>query len=423
MGRLWGVLAVVVWVGCGGAQSGSKSPPTATFSCPNAVECQRLCDAKNYQACSIASTLLRNGSADDKARAYALAKLACDHGNDLGCHELAADLGDGNGVTQDLPAAAALFEKNCSRGFAMSCNNLANQLLAGNGVPKDTARAVALYRKGCDLMPGGSWPCLNLAAVARSGNGMPKDVQLAWKLLETGCNAKAGTFCASLGSMLLDGDLNRDPARAWPYFVQACNLNSGWGCGRYGTMLRAGDGIWKDTAAAEWYFRQACALPREFSDYDTCADFRALEAARQQRATAKKMAWKPFRSDVARFSVEMPGDVKFQNATIDGKESTDGKVVSTETDGGIFKIVYEPHSPTTVQSDVEFLLADLKATLLSNVAINWYGTAGAEIAGKSEQGVVFRARIFSVNGTLMRFISFLSDDGDVDHFFSTIAFF
>jgi hypothetical protein len=415
--RSFGVLLVVV-AACGGAQR-STTKLAAPLGCPTTDVCLHRCDQGDWQACAQASRNLRIGSADDQVRAFKYAKLSCDHGEPWGCHEVATDLVWGNGTTADAKRAAPIFEKLCAEGYFVSCLALGDLYYSGMGVPKDLARGLELDKKACEADP--NVQCWNLAVAARSGTGMEKDPTLAWKYLERGCNANLPNFCAGLGGMLLTGEFPRDPARANTYLHKACDLRGGWACAQVGALLVGGD-FPKDAAGAEWYFRYACSLPPQYNDYDQCAEVRKLDAARQQRAETFHYSWKPFRSDVGHFIVDLPGEAQFKRGIVDGKESDALTSVTANTQAGMFTAAYMPQSGMSVAVDVEFVLAKLNATLVSNLAFGWYGQNGVEIRARVPEGGVFRARIFVVNGTLIRLVA-LGDDADIDHFFSSLQFF
>jgi hypothetical protein len=152
---------------------------------------------------------------------------------------------------------------------------------------------------------------------------------------------------------------------------------------------------------------------------------RAFDVARQARAESQKMSWRPFRSDVGRFEVEMPGEVKFERTLNDGKETSDGTAVEATTSAGTFEVVYLPRANMSVQADAEFLLAATKSTLISKTSIMWDGNVGAAITARMSDGSTLLARIFLLQGTLLRFLVLDSreGDGDAEHFFSTVKFF
>jgi hypothetical protein len=147
------------------------------------------CEAGSGPHCLVMGIIYERGlvgmvrSPASAARYY---RLACERGDQLGCHNLAVLLEQGRGAPADLPVVLDLYESACRGGEPLACSNLGLAVASGRaaGAP-DPARAIALYTRACDA--GAMIGCNNLAFALERGEGTLKDLRRASELYELAC--------------------------------------------------------------------------------------------------------------------------------------------------------------------------------------------------------------------------------------------
>ena len=124
----------------------------------------------------------------------------CIAGDASQCFSLGVSLITGRyGDQKDYRRAAAAFLDACDGGVAMGCTNLAALYGRGQGVTRDHERALMLYRQACE--GGNAQGCSGLGNYYRLGLGVSKDLTLARQLLTQGCNGGQQWSCDRLGEM------------------------------------------------------------------------------------------------------------------------------------------------------------------------------------------------------------------------------
>jgi uncharacterized protein len=96
--------------------------------------------------------------------------------------------------------------------------------------------------------------------------GLNFDKEKAWKYLTKSCDLKYGFACFSMGYQYVGGKslgkrFQENDIKACMYYKKACDYNEALGCSYLGCYYNIGaEGIPKDRAIANEYFRKACEL-------------------------------------------------------------------------------------------------------------------------------------------------------------------
>ena len=286
------------------------------------------CDRGHQSACVRLATMFQWGSGvrADIARAFSLAKTACEKGNGAGC-DLAGDLapvsddratvaykywirgceiGDafscesagrraryGAGVLANPEESKKLMARgfelakaSCERGEGRGCRILGIVYVRGDGVAADAALGITKLQRACDL--GVLEACGELGEMyALGANGLNKDPERARKLLETACNRGATMACMTLAvaqSMGLVGG-PADPAKAFATAKQVCEERSPRACSILGNFYQSGTGTPADTLRAADVYQRGC----DAGDADSCAQAAVLPKFSTQTAKAQEL--------------------------------------------------------------------------------------------------------------------------------------
>lgn len=196
--------------------------------------------------------LYANGPDDvrDAANAAAAYERAVELGNPWAMIELAAMLGNGDGVPADFARAESLLREAAGLGddSAPSALLLLGDLYRGPG--KNPAKAVDAYQAAVDL--GSGQAMLKLAGMLRTGEGVKADFGAAQALLRQAIDAGQDRWgWAALGALAADSnnpDRNMNEAAA--AYGRAAELGETWSMVTLGEMLSSGDDIPPDYARA-----------------------------------------------------------------------------------------------------------------------------------------------------------------------------
>ena len=276
---------------------------------------QRACNLNFQHACTVYAGLLQTGEKgvlQDKTKALALFRNACDRNDAGACQSLADATYQGDGVPKDLTSAAELYRKACEfsgagktcfnyglmreRGIGVDadaaealtyyrracqrkaeegCTNLAIRYAEGDGVPQDAELAAGFFSEGCKN--GDFNACNNLAYVTRTGKGVAQNSEGAADLYRANCDKGDGAACYGLGQMAME----REPgaggkAKAYPLFVKACNVNYARGCYNAGLTRWIGWGTGKNLEEGYRWFTKGCGL----NDASSCGGAAILTVGR-----------------------------------------------------------------------------------------------------------------------------------------------
>ncbi len=207
-------------------------------------------------------TLYAAGPTDirDPVNAAAAYERAVELGNPWAMIELAAILGNGEGVPADLPRAESLLRQAAGLGgdSAQSALVLLGDLYRGPG--KSPTKAISTYRAAVDLGSGGAM--LKLAAMLRAGEAGPPDFGTAQALLRQAIDAGQGRWgWSALGALAADPDNpDRNMQEAAAAYAKAAELGDPWSMVTLGEMLSSGDDLPVDYAQAIALLAEAGAL-------------------------------------------------------------------------------------------------------------------------------------------------------------------
>jgi TPR repeat protein len=254
------------------------------------AECVDQCGEQDFDSCATLAIMYvtATGVQRDFAKAFDLAKKACDAKSERGCMSLAVMYEVGAGVTKDEARAKRTFEKACDGGKPYGCFRLASLYMAGHGVPadpaksaelmkracdggervacgyyasmieaKDPAAALKLYQQACDK--GSPGACGGLAKMYEDGRGLEKDLVKARALYKQSCLHHFWIACTHLAYMYqkaIGGD--EDLAKAVSTYQRACDHNELDGCNNLAVLYAAGTGVTKDDAKAAELYKLAC---------------------------------------------------------------------------------------------------------------------------------------------------------------------
>lgn len=186
-------------------------------------------------------------------------QFACNHGALSGCHNLAENYENDEGVFMaDEDRAYAMFKKNCEEGYAKSCNEYGFRIEEKLIISEDETEAY-YYKKACDL--GNATACSNYGIAIKS-----TDTDAAIEAYEKACDLKKGRGCNSAG-LYYDNDKNADydETLAYAFYERACDYDYAWGCTNLGTKLRLGEGVDKNLSDALSYYLKACDMENGFA--------------------------------------------------------------------------------------------------------------------------------------------------------------
>jgi len=228
---------------------------------------ERACRMGLLEACHAAARLLSRrskGFERDVPRALGLLNFACNHGDALGCENLAARYLSGGGVPRDHKRAAFKLKCACELDSADACSTLAT--IFRGGVGPDLAKGRALDLTACEGEV--SEACARLAVDYENGTMVEKDASKATELwahaytlrLDACETGKFGFECAELSQMIRNGKgTEKNPAAAHRFAEMACaKLDHGQGCLDSARDLATGVGVAKDMASAKTRYAKAC---------------------------------------------------------------------------------------------------------------------------------------------------------------------
>ncbi len=229
------------------------------------------CEAGSGPHCLVMGIIYERGlvgmvrSPSSAARFY---RLACDEGDQLGCHNLAVLLEQGRGVPRDLSAALELYDAACRGGEPLACSNLGLAVASGRGDGSpDPAQAIDLYTRACD--DGAMIGCNNLAFALERGEGTLKNLRRASELYERACMRGHVRSCTRLSWLAAQrcGERRQETCEervsAEPDVVdllgRRCAASSDpVVCTGYGAYVEIGRFVEEDLEAARGHFQRAC---------------------------------------------------------------------------------------------------------------------------------------------------------------------
>lgn len=207
-------------------------------------------------------TLYASGPAEirDPANAAEAYGRAVELGNPWAMIELAAMLGNGDGVPANFPRAESLLRQAAGLGgdAAPSALVLLGDLYRGPG--KNPAKAAAAYQAAVDL--GSGQAMLKLAGMLRTGEGVKADFGAAQALLRQAIDAGQDRWgWAALGALAADpNNPDRNMNEAAAAYAKAAELGEPWSMVTLAEMLSSGADIAPDHGRAIELLVQAGAL-------------------------------------------------------------------------------------------------------------------------------------------------------------------
>lgn len=149
------------------------------------------------------------------------------------------------------------FEIDCNDGLgnAYACHSVAEYRAV---VENDHAKAAILLEKNCDGPNKYAASCFKLGRLLLKGRGVPADDKLALKRFQQGCDGGISQGCYFLGQMLMEGTVEKDPARAMLSFQKACTDGETESCFTLGKALLAGTDVPKNPPKAAEVLKAAC---------------------------------------------------------------------------------------------------------------------------------------------------------------------
>lgn len=284
---------------CGNRASDTTSGSArARTACKTTANCESACDAGDAVACTTAAERYFEGKNEhslDHARAFALAKRACDGNSSHGCALLGFHHQDGLGTAWAPEAAVAAYTKGCQLGAGVACFNLAT-IYEGHGIAADPARAKEYFdraREQWNKQCAGDEPrwCTNAAyMVSRQSGNQPSTADLERMLALDVRTCEAGVLVGCVETLLVREDLKRigkpeleaelatlckngEPtacmhlgmreladknARGVATLQRGCAIGDKQSCYLSAMEALRGELVAQDYAAAERYFHQAC---------------------------------------------------------------------------------------------------------------------------------------------------------------------
>jgi uncharacterized protein len=243
---------------CGVLADRERQASEGDKNLPRICELYRLaCAGGNDVGCSNLGALLGQGKCTGSpAEALDVLQRACDHGEVAGCNNLGMLFRDGAaGAPVDRARAAALFRKACEHK-AVACDNLGALLL-----DTDMAGATAAFRAGCEMKEeslASAVCCFKLGLANENGWGIPVDKGRASSLYAGACEKSVARACHSIGLLeLASAELNAK-TRAAAHFRRACDLGEASSCNNLGLMYTTGMGVPRDDARAAELLQKAC---------------------------------------------------------------------------------------------------------------------------------------------------------------------
>jgi TPR repeat protein len=120
---------------------------------------------------------------------------ACQLGDALGCHHLAA-LFELPGDDQDPERAATLYERACHWDHGPACTRLGILAARGGAGELGAEAAASAFGQGCEL--GAADACYELGVMRHSGRGIDADAAAGERLLTAACDLGHAPACARL---------------------------------------------------------------------------------------------------------------------------------------------------------------------------------------------------------------------------------
>ncbi len=184
------------------------------------------CKKGHAPACTALSNALQ--SRRRYAEALVLGKAGCAGGDPAGCNAVAVQTFFGRGTAEDRAKSYALWARACTLRDWMSCSNAGVVLRHGmGGVPRDTARARKLFELACSSPDQAG--CTNLGELDELGVGGPTDVPAAMRRYLAACERHDASGCVLAGMLAEERGRQRDKALA--LFERGCDVEEdGGGC-------------------------------------------------------------------------------------------------------------------------------------------------------------------------------------------------
>lgn len=243
---------------------GKCTPQTTakSFACSpkEPKDCIQQCENGNADSCAVLGYLLLTGEGGferNPEKAYALARLSCEHGSSQGCYNQALQLDYGAGINKDRDAALSGYNLACSGGVGEACFAAAYRYFVGDGTKVNKGLAAAFYARGCNA--GELSSCVNLGVQYDGGDGVPTDPIRARDLNQRACDGGVPMACSNIGLRYEFGmNVPKDPAKASQLFERSCALEPST-CIRIGIAVQAGFAAAPNPEAARASYERACS--------------------------------------------------------------------------------------------------------------------------------------------------------------------
>lgn len=219
----------------------------------------KACQLDAARGCFIAGVYAAQGQGGPVDGPAAVRDLdrACRGGENTACMALQQIAQDGQLVPPDGPMAIGAAESACGRDFIDGC--LAAATIAYRGAGKlapDADRVRRNATRACDLKDARG--CLMLEEIARTGfQGHPADPVAAAEASRKGCALGNQDACALA---VMHAAQTGDKEAIGQALLQACHAGLADACVDLAQMLAAGDGVEKNTMAAELYLMRALKI-------------------------------------------------------------------------------------------------------------------------------------------------------------------